>query len=137
MLKTISHTGLFVTDQDEALRFYRDALGLEVREDVTVAEFGNMRWISVAVPGQDLLLQLQAVDTPGIDQDTRDHVAAVLARGVNPPLIFHVEDCRATVEELRAKGVEISQEPVEQFYGIDAGIRDPSGNNLRITQLVG
>lgn len=134
MLNRISHTGVWVNDQDEALAFYRDVLGFEVRTDVTVAEFGNMRWLSVALPGQDIVLQLTAFDLPQMDQDTRDRIAGVLAKGYNPPLIFEVDDCRATIERLRERGVDITQEPVDQFYGVDAGIRDPSGNSIRITQ---
>ena len=134
MLNRISHTGVWVTDQDEALAFYRDVLGFEVRTDVTIPEFGNMRWLSVALPGQDLVLQLTAFDLPHVDEATRDQIRQVLAKGYNPPLIFEVDDCRATIERLRERGVDISQEPEDQFYGVDAGIRDPSGNNLRITQ---
>ena len=134
MLNRISHTGVWVTDQDEALTFYRDVLGFEVRTDVTVAEFGNMRWLSVGLPGQDIVLQLQSFDMPHMDAAAREQVAQLLAKGYNPPLILEVDDCRATIERLRERGVDISQEPVDQFYGIDAGIRDPSGNSIRITQ---
>jgi catechol 2,3-dioxygenase-like lactoylglutathione lyase family enzyme len=136
MLNQISHTGVWVTDQDEALAFYRDVLGFEVRTDVTIPDFGNMRWLSVGLPGQDLVLQLQAVDTPNMDDATRSQIEDVLAKGYNPPLIFQVDDCRAEIERLRGRGVEISQEPVDQFYGVDAGIRDPAGNSIRITQPV-
>ena len=134
MLNRISHTGVWVTDQDQALAFYRDVLGFEVRTDVTVPEFGNMRWLSVALPGQDIVLQLTAFDLPHMDEATREQIAQVLAKGYNPPLIFEVDDCRATIERLRERGVDITQEPVDQFYGVDAGIRDPSGNSIRITQ---
>ena len=134
MLNRISHTGVWVTDQDEALAFYRDVLGFEVRADVTVPEFGNMRWLSVALPGQDIVLQLTAFDLPHLDEATREQIAQVLAKGYNPPLILEVDDCRATIERLRERGVDISQEPEDQFYGVDAGIRDPSGNSIRITQ---
>jgi catechol 2,3-dioxygenase-like lactoylglutathione lyase family enzyme len=134
MLNRISHTGVWVTDQDEALAFYRDVLGFEVRTDVTIPEFGNMRWLSVALPGQDLVLQLTAFDLPHVDEATRDQIRQVLAKGYNPPLIFEVDDCRATIERLRERGVDISQEPEDQFYGVDAGIRDPSGNSIRVTQ---
>ena len=134
MLNRISHTGVWVTDQDAALAFYRDKLGFEVRTDVTIPEFGNMRWLSVALPGQDIVLQLQGIGTAPLDEGTREQIEAVLAKGYNPPLIFQVDDCRATIEELRERGVEISQEPAEEFYGVDAGIRDPSGNSIRITQ---
>jgi catechol 2,3-dioxygenase-like lactoylglutathione lyase family enzyme len=134
MLNRISHTGVWVTDQDEALAFYRDVLGFEVRMDVTIPEFGNMRWLSVALPGQDVVLQLTAFDLPHMDQTTREQIGQTLAKGFTPPLIFEVDDCRASIDRLRERGVDITQEPVEQFYGIDAGIRDPSGNSIRITQ---
>jgi catechol 2,3-dioxygenase-like lactoylglutathione lyase family enzyme len=134
MLNRISHTGIWVNDQDEALAFYRDVLGFEVRTDVTVPELGNMRWLSVALPGQDIVLQLTAFDLPHLDEPTRDQIRQVLAKGYNPPLILEVDDCRATIEHLRERGVDITQEPVDQFYGVDAGIRDPSGNSIRVTQ---
>lgn len=134
MLNHISHIGVWVTDQDEALAFYRDKLGFEVRSDVTVEEFGNMRWLAVGLPGQDVNLVLHAFDMPMMDEATREKISQVLATGYNPPLIFAVDDCRATIEQLRERGVDITQEPVEQFYGVDAGIRDPSGNSIRITQ---
>jgi catechol 2,3-dioxygenase-like lactoylglutathione lyase family enzyme len=134
MLNRITHTGVWVTDQDEALAFYRDVLGFEVRMDVTVPEFGNLRWLSVGLPGQDVVLQLTSFDPPHMDAATGEHIRQILAKGFTPPLIFEVDDCRATVEELRARGVDITQEPVEQTYGVDAGIRDPSGNSIRITQ---
>ena len=132
MLNRISHFGIWVTDQDEALAFYRDKLGFEVRRDVTVPEF-NMRWLTVGVPGQEEELVLHSYDFQAFDA-AQEHIRELLAIGINPPLIFAVDDCRATIERLRAEGVDISQEPEEQFYGIDAGIRDPSGNSIRITQ---
>src|SRR4051812_24413189 len=100
MLNHISHTGLWVTDQDEALAFYRDILGFEVRNDVTVEEFGNMRWLAMGLPGQDVSLVLHKFDMPMMDDATREKIADVLATGYNPPMIFAVDDCRATIEEL-------------------------------------
>jgi catechol 2,3-dioxygenase-like lactoylglutathione lyase family enzyme len=134
MLNRISHTGLWVTDQDEALAFYRDILGFEVRSDVTVEEFGNLRWLAMGLPGQDVSLVLHAIGTPIMDDATTEKISRVLATGYNPPMIFEVDDCRAAIEELRSRGVDVSQEPEDQFYGVDAGIRDPSGNSIRITQ---
>ncbi len=134
MIKGISHIGVWVTDQDEALAFYRDKLGFEVRSDVTVEQFGNMRWLAIGLPGSDINLVVHAFDMQPLDDESREAIATLLAKGFNPPLILEVEDCRATIEDLRSKGVDITQEPVEQFYGVDAGIRDPSGNSLRITQ---
>jgi catechol 2,3-dioxygenase-like lactoylglutathione lyase family enzyme len=134
VLNRITHTGVWVTDQDEALAFYRDVLGFEVRVDVVVPELGDLRWLSVGLPGQDLVLQLTSFGPPHMDAATSDQIGQVLAKGYTPPLIFEVDDCRATVARLRALGVDVTQEPVEQPYGIDAGIRDPSGNSIRITQ---
>jgi len=134
MITKLSHTGVWVHDQDEALAFYTDKLGFEVVTDVTVAEFGNMRWLEIGLPGQDVRVVLAAITGSYLDAATSDQLLAILSKGYNPPLILEVEDCRATIDELRAKGVEISQEPTEQFYGVDAGIRDPSGNSLRVTQ---
>src|SRR3954447_17541125 len=134
MLNRISHTGLWVTDQDEALAFYRDKLGFEVRRDVTVEEFGNLRWLAMGLPGQDVTLVLHSIRQPIMDDAVAEKISQVMATGYTPPMIFEVDDCRATIEELRARGVDISQEPEEQFYGVDAGIRDPSANSIRITQ---
>jgi catechol 2,3-dioxygenase-like lactoylglutathione lyase family enzyme len=134
MLNRIGHIGIWVTNQDEALAFYRDKLGFEVRSDVTVEEFNNMRWLALGVPGQDTSLVLQSYDFQAFEA-AREHIEELLAIGINPPLIFEVDDCRAEIERLRAEGVEISQEPEEYFYGVDAGIRDPSGNSIRITQM--
>jgi len=132
MLKKISHTGGWVTDQDQALAFYRDVLGFEVRMDVTVAEFGNLRWLSVGLPGQPLDLQLTAFDH--MDPESAEHVRQALSKGYTPPLVLEVDDCRATVEELRGRGVEIPQEPEGRPYGVDAGIRAPAGNSIRLTE---
>ena len=134
MLNRISHFGIWVNDQDEALAFYRDKLGFEVRSDVTVPEFGNLRWLAVGLPGQDEVLVIHSYDMPFFDDGSKEHIRELLATGINPPLIFEVDDCRATIERLREDGVDISQEPEDQFYGVDAGIRDPSGNSIRITQ---
>jgi catechol 2,3-dioxygenase-like lactoylglutathione lyase family enzyme len=134
MLNRISHIGIWVTDQDEALAFYRDKLGFEVRSDVTVPEFGNLRWLAVGLPGQDEVLVLHSYEMPFFDDSSKAHIRELLGTGINPPLIFEVDDCRAEIERLRDEGVDISQEPEDQFYGVDAGIRDPSGNSIRITQ---
>ena len=133
MLNRISHIGIWVTDQDEALAFYRDKLGFEVRSDATVPEF-NMRWLALGLPGHETQLVLQSFDFQAFEA-AKDHIRELLAIGINPPLIFQVDDCRAEIERLRGEGVDISQEPDEYFYGVDAGIRDPSGNSIRITQL--
>jgi catechol 2,3-dioxygenase-like lactoylglutathione lyase family enzyme len=136
MLKQLTYTQVWVHDQDEALAFYTEKLGLELREDVTVPEMGNFRWLSVGVPGQpDVALTLMAVPGPPVfDAETRDQIMQLMAKGASSGLFFSTDDCRASYEELKGRGVEFQQEPSEQPYGIDAGFRDPSGNQMRMLQ---
>jgi len=135
MITKHSHTTLYVTDQDRAKAFYTDKLGFEVREDVTVPEMGNFRWLSVGVPGQDVAIVLMAVPgAPVFDDETRQQILDLLAKGASGGLFFTTEDCRASYEELAARGVEFTQEPTDQPYGVDAGFRDPSGNQFRMVQ---
>jgi catechol 2,3-dioxygenase-like lactoylglutathione lyase family enzyme len=135
MLKQLTHTQVWVHDQDEALAFYTEKLGMELREDVTVPELGNSRWLSVGVPGQDVSITLMAIPRPPVfDEDTRKQIHALLARGAAGGLFFSTEDIQRSYEELKGRGVEFLQEPTEQPYGIDAGFRDPSGNQFRMAQ---
>jgi predicted enzyme related to lactoylglutathione lyase len=135
MLKQLTHAQVWVHDQDEALAFYTEKLGMELREDVTVPEMGNFRWLSVGVPGQDVGITLMAVPGPPVfDEETRKQIHGLLAKGASGGLFFAVDDCQASYEELKGRGVEFSQEPNEQPYGIDAGFRDVSGNHFRMTQ---
>jgi catechol 2,3-dioxygenase-like lactoylglutathione lyase family enzyme len=136
MLKQLTNVQVWVHDQDEALAFYTEKLGLELREDVTVPEMGNFRWLSVGVPGQaDVAITLMAVPGPPVfDADTREKIMELMARGAASGLFFSTEDCQATYEELKSRGVEFQQEPTEQPYGIDAGFRDPSGNQMRVAE---
>jgi catechol 2,3-dioxygenase-like lactoylglutathione lyase family enzyme len=137
MLKQLTHVQVWVHDQDEALAFYTEKLGMELREDVTVPEMGNFRWLSVGVPGQDdVSITLMAVPGPPVfDEDTRTQIQALLAKGASGGLFFATDDVRASYEELKSRGVEFGQEPTEQPYGVDAGFRDPSGNSFRMAQL--
>lgn len=137
MLKQLTHVQVWVHDQDEALAFYTEKLGMELREDVTVPEMGNFRWLSVGVPGQDdVSITLMAVPgQPVFDEDTRKQIQALLAKGASGGLFFATDDVRASYEELKSRGVEFGQEPTEQPYGLDAGFRDPSGNSFRMAQL--
>jgi predicted enzyme related to lactoylglutathione lyase len=136
MLNRLAYTQVWVHDQDEALAFYTEKLGFEVREDVTVPELGNFRWLSVGLPGQDVGLTLMAVPGPPVfEEETRQAILDLMAKGASGGLFFQTDDCRASYEELRAKGVEFTQEPTEMPYGIDAGFRDPSGNHFRLTQM--
>jgi catechol 2,3-dioxygenase-like lactoylglutathione lyase family enzyme len=130
----LSHVGLWVRDQDEAHDFYTNKLGFAVRED---AMMGDFRWLTVGPPAQtDIEIMLLVPGPPPLDAETAAVVTQVVAKGAAGGLIFNVEDCRATYEELRARGVEFHEEPTERFYGIDAAFRDPSGNAMRITQRV-
>jgi catechol 2,3-dioxygenase-like lactoylglutathione lyase family enzyme len=137
MLKSLTNVQVWVHDQDEALAFYTEKLGMELREDVTVPELGNFRWLSVGVPGQeDVAITLMAIPGPPVfDDDTRQKVTELMARGASGGLFFATDDVQGTYEELRRRGVEFQQEPTEQPYGIDAGFRDPSGNSMRMAQL--
>jgi len=136
MLKQLATVQVWVHDQDEALAFYTEKLGLELREDVTVPEMGNFRWLSVGVPGQDdVAIVLMAIPGPPVfEEETRAQIQALLAKGASGGLFFAADDVRGTYEELKERGVEFTQEPTEQPYGIDAGLRDPSGNQFRMVQ---
>jgi catechol 2,3-dioxygenase-like lactoylglutathione lyase family enzyme len=136
MLKQLTNTQVWVHDQDEALAFYTEKLGLELREDVTVPELGNFRWLSVGVPGQqDVAITLMAIPGPPVfDEETQEAIKTLVAKGVATGLFFTTDDVQGTYEELKGRGVEFSQEPTEQPYGVDAGFRDPSGNQMRVAQ---
>jgi catechol 2,3-dioxygenase-like lactoylglutathione lyase family enzyme len=134
MLKSISISHVWVLDQDQALDFYVGKLGLEVTSDV---DLGVMRWLTVGVrgqPGRDILLELPA--PPSLDEASAKQVRELVSKGATGFTVgFTTDDCRKTYAELKAKGVEFTQEPVEQAYGIDCGLRDPFGNAIRIVQL--
>jgi len=137
MLEKLTYVNVWVHDQDEALAFYTEKLGMEIRDDVTVAEMGNFRWLSVGYPGQpDVALALLPVPGPPVfDAETKAQLESLLAKGALGGLFFSADDVQATYEQLKSVGVEFSQEPTEQPYGIDAGFRDPSGNQMRMSQL--
>jgi uncharacterized glyoxalase superfamily protein PhnB len=136
MLKSLATAMVWVHDQDEALGYYTDKVGLEVREDVTVPEMGNFRWLTVGVPGQeDVAIVLMAIPGPPVfDEQTREQIQELMAKGASGGLFFTTDDCRGTYEELKSRGVEFQGEPTEQPYGIDVGFRDPSGNQARVVQ---
>ena len=137
MLKQLTNVSVWVHDQDEALAFYTEKLGMELREDVTVPELGNFRWLTVGLAGQpDVAIALMAVPgAPVFDAETQEQLKALVAKGAAGGLFFATDDVKATYEELKARGVEFQQEPTEQPYGIDAGFRDTSGNQMRVAQL--
>jgi uncharacterized glyoxalase superfamily protein PhnB len=132
----ISTTQLWVHDQDEALAFWTEKAGFEVREDVTVPELGNFRWLSVAPPGQDdVAVVLMAIPgEPVIDPATSQEIANLMAKGFAGTLFLTTDDCMKAYEEMSARGVEFTEKPTEQPYGIDCGFRDPSGNSVRLAQ---
>jgi catechol 2,3-dioxygenase-like lactoylglutathione lyase family enzyme len=135
MLKQLTYAQVWVHDQDEALAFYTEKLGMELREDVTVPEMGGFRWISVGVPGQDVAITLMAIPGPPVfEEETRQQIQTLLAKGASGGLFFATDDIEGTYEELKRRGVEFTQEPTEQPYGVDAGFRDASGNHFRVTQ---
>jgi catechol 2,3-dioxygenase-like lactoylglutathione lyase family enzyme len=129
--ENVSHSALFVLDQDEALDFYVGKLGLEVAED---ADLGFMRWLTVRVPGDGHEILLGRPGPPSLDDATAEQVRELLTKGALGTLILATDDCRGTYEDLSAKGVEFTEEPEERPYGIDCALRDPFGNHIRITQ---
>ena len=132
----LRHVNQWVRDQDEALDFYTEKLGMELRDDVTVPEMGNFRWLTVGPVGQpDVAVVLMAVPGPPVfDEDTAAKIHELMAKGAAGGLFFETDDVRTAYEQLKAKGVEFTQEPTEQPYGVDAGFRDPSGNQIRMMQ---
>jgi catechol 2,3-dioxygenase-like lactoylglutathione lyase family enzyme len=135
MLTQLTHVQVWVHDQDEALAFYTEKLGMELREDVTVPEMGNFRWLSVGIPGQDVSITLMAIPGPPVfDEETRATIQKLLATGASGGLFFSTDDAQKSYDELKGRGVEFTQEPTEQPYGIDAGFRDASGNHFRMAQ---
>ncbi|HET6166483.1 MAG TPA: VOC family protein [Marmoricola sp.] len=135
MINAIRIHAVKVLDQDEALDFYVGKLGFEVTNDV---DMGFMRWLTVALPSDpERHLLLEVPGPPALSDETAAQVRDLLTRGaLGVAFVATTDDCRATYDELRAKGVEFSQEPVEQPYGIDCAFRDPFGNHIRLTQPV-
>ena len=132
----VSSAQLWVHDQDEALAFYRDKVGLQVRSDVTVPELGNFRWLTVGPAGQDDIdIALMAIPGPPVmDKETADEVRNLMAKGFAGTIFLTTDDCQASYEELKGRGVEFTEEPEERPYGIDSAFRDPSGNSVRLTE---
>jgi catechol 2,3-dioxygenase-like lactoylglutathione lyase family enzyme len=133
MFNAINISSIFVLDQDEALDFYVGKLGLEVASD---HDLGFMRWLTVSVPGdpgREILLEKPG--PPAMDDATAEQVRELVTKGATGFAAgFVTDDCRKTYDELVARGVEFTQEPTERFYGIDCGLRDPFGNNIRFVQ---
>jgi catechol 2,3-dioxygenase-like lactoylglutathione lyase family enzyme len=134
MLTTIGITQIYVPDQDQALDFYVGKLGFQVTNDMN---FGPMRWLTVALPGQpDRQVLLEKPGPPSMSEETAAQVRDLITKGAaGGHLFFQCDDAYKTHAELKAKGVEITEEPIDQPYGIDFGLRDPFGNHLRIAQM--
>ena len=133
----LAHAQLWVHDQDEALAFYTDKLGMEVRADVTLPEMGDFRWLTVGPPGQeDVSITLMAIPGPPVmDAETAEQVRNLMSKGFAGTVFLTTDDINASYEELRSRGVEFTETPEERPYGIDSGFRDPSGNSFRLTQV--
>ena len=132
----ITRAQLWVHDQDEALAFYTQKLGMEVRADVTLPEM-NFRWLTVGPAGQpDVAIVLMAIPGPPMmDDDTAEQVKTLMAKGFAGTIFLTTDDVHASFDELQSRGVEFVEEPEERPYGIDSSFRDPSGNHLRLTQV--
>jgi uncharacterized glyoxalase superfamily protein PhnB len=133
----ISFAHLWVHDQDEALAFYTEKLGMEVRTDITLAELGDFRWLVVGPAEQEEIgIALMAVPdgNPMFDTETTEQIRALTAKGASGSVFLTTEDCQGDYEQLSARGVEFIDPPEQRPYGIDCGFRDPSGNHLRLTQ---
>jgi catechol 2,3-dioxygenase-like lactoylglutathione lyase family enzyme len=133
----IANAQLWVHDQDAALEFYTDKLGMEVRADATFPELGNFRWLTVGPPGQpDVAIALIAIPGPPVmDAETQEQVRNLMAKGAAGTIFLTTDDAHASYEDLKGRGVEFVEEPEERPYGIDSSFRDPSGNHLRLAQL--
>ena len=133
----IANAQLWVHDQDEALAFYTEKLGFQVQADVTLPEMDGFRWLTVGPPGQeDVSITLMAIPgQPVMDEETAGQVRDLMAKGFAGTVFLTTDDCQASYQELKARGVEFTEAPEERPYGIDSGFRDPSGNSFRLTQV--
>lgn len=134
----ISTVQLWVHDQEAALAFWTSQVGLEVREDVTVPEMGNFRWLTVGPRDQaDIAIVLMAIPGPPmLDASTAKEIEALMAKGFAGTVFLTTDDCQKSYEDLSGRGVEFTELPERRPYGIDCGFRDPSGNSIRLTQVM-
>ena len=132
----IASAQVWVHDQEVALKYWTEKVGMEVRQDVSLPEL-DFRWLTVGPPGQDeVSIVLMAVPgEPLMDEATKKQVLDLTAKGFAGTVFLTTEDCQASYEQLKARGVEFTEVPHEMPYGIDCGFRDPSGNSVRLTQL--
>jgi uncharacterized glyoxalase superfamily protein PhnB len=129
----MANAQLWVHDQDEALEFWTKKVGFEVRQDITMEELGGFRWLSVGAPGQDISIALLTVPGPPVmDEETKKQVEDLMSKGNAGTVFLTSDDVQASYEELKANGVEFTEAPTEQPYGLDSEFRDPSGNKFRL-----
>src|SRR6476659_311121 len=120
----VANAQLWVHDQEEALAFYTEKVGMEVRADVTLPEMGDFRWLTVGMPGQDVSVTLMAIPGPPVmDAETAGQVRELVAKGFAGTVFLETDDCQASYEELKGRGVEFTEAPEERPYGIDSGFR--------------
>jgi catechol 2,3-dioxygenase-like lactoylglutathione lyase family enzyme len=132
MTQGVAVVGLYVRDQDEALKFYVEKLGFRVHTD---ARNGDYRWLTVQHPDQpSFQLGLFAPQAPVLDTATAQTAREMVAKGAMPPLVLHVDDCRAAYQRMNACGVEFTQEPAARYGAVDASFRDPSGNGWKMIE---
>jgi len=133
----IATAQLWVHDQDEALEFYTRKVGFEVRADVTLAELGDFRWLTVGPAGQpDVAIALMAIPGPPVfEPEMSEQIADLTAKGGAGTIFLNTDDCHAAYAELENRGVEFVDRPEERPYGIDSSFRDPSGNHIRLIQV--
>ena len=132
MTQGVGVAGLYVRDQDEALEFYVGKLGFKVHTD---ARNGDYRWLTVQHPEQpSFQLGLFKPQPPTVDDAAAQSLNELVAKGAMPPLVLVVDDCRAAYDQLLARGVEFTQEPVERYGSVDASFRDPSGNGWKMIE---
>jgi catechol 2,3-dioxygenase-like lactoylglutathione lyase family enzyme len=132
MSQGVGVASLYVRNQEEALSFYVEKLGFRVHTD---ARNGDFRWLTVQHPDQpSFQLGLFTPQSPMLDAATAQALHEIVAKGAMPPLVLVVDDCRAACDRMRAKGVEITQGPVERYGTVDAGFRDPSGNGWKVIE---
>ena len=133
----VQNAQLWVHDQNEALDFYVRKLGWEIRHDVTMPEMGGFRWLTVSPPSQpDFAVVLMAIPGPPVmDSETAEQVSALMAKGFAGTVFLTTDDLDGDYKRLTEAGVEFTTAPTDMPYGRDCGLRDPSGNNLRLAQL--
>jgi predicted enzyme related to lactoylglutathione lyase len=130
----LANAQIWVLDQDEALEFWTKKMGWEVRADITMPELGDFRWLSVGPSGQeDISVVLMAIPGPPVmDDATKKQIEELVAKGWGGTVFLTADDVQAAYEELKDRGVEFTEAPTEQPYGLDSEFRDPSGNKYRL-----